>query len=140
MQSSRYQTMAINTRDNCLFYPVKCLSLDTVSQMHPEIKSERDREIFHLLVHSPNGYSGHGWARRKLGALNFLGSPTWKQGPKDLNILPLLPRQSKGEPLRKWSSLDSKCYHMGCWQCRQQLNLPCHGTSPVFYLLQCSTS
>ncbi|XP_062046103.1 serine/threonine-protein kinase VRK1-like [Lepus europaeus] len=36
-------------------------------------EKERDRQIFHLLVHSPNGSNSQGWARLKPGA--FLGCP-----------------------------------------------------------------
>ncbi|XP_051710581.1 ras-related protein Rab-23 isoform X1 [Oryctolagus cuniculus] len=50
-----------------------------------------ERDIFRLLVHSPNGYNGWGWARLKPEPEASSGSPMWVQGPRQyLGHLPLL--------------------------------------------------
>lgn len=35
-------------------------------------RGERKRELFHTLVHSPNGFDDHGWARLKPGGRSFI--------------------------------------------------------------------
>lgn len=50
-------------------------------------KAERwtEKEIAHLLVHSPNACDGQGWARQKPGANN---APRWAPGTQMLELAP----------------------------------------------------
>lgn len=47
-------------------------------------KRERQKTIFHLLPHSPDGSSGQFWHRRKLGTPPR--DPVWVQGPSTWTI------------------------------------------------------
>lgn len=48
------------------------------------------REIFHLLVYSPNGCNSPGWARLKPGAWNFIQDLHMDNGPRHVGHI-LLP-------------------------------------------------
>lgn len=41
--------------------------------------NERERQVFHLLMHFPNGWNGQGWTRQEPGASSCL---SWVPGPK----------------------------------------------------------
>lgn len=76
-------------------------------------KRQRERELFHHLVHSPNGHNGQSWANPKPGASISSGFP-WVQGPKHLSHLHCFYRPLSGSWIRSRATGTSTSTHMRC--------------------------
>ncbi|XP_069935232.1 intraflagellar transport protein 46 homolog isoform X2 [Oryctolagus cuniculus] len=86
----------------------------------------RETEIFHALVHSPNGLNSRGCSGQSQEPRASSGTPTWMQGPNTWTAFHCLPRCISRELDWKWSSSQ-----MGCWHRRQRLKpLPPRGLWP----------
>lgn len=89
----------------------------------------RQRDIFCLLVHFPNGRN---WARTKLDLEVHLGLLCEWQSLKQSTHLQLL---FAGTLASNWSAAvgTQTDTHMECLCRRQQLNLLCHRASPMYF-------
>lgn len=97
--------------------------------------TERERELFHLLVLSPNAHNSQSWARPKLRAQNCI--QVSRVGSRDkyfsLHLLPSRVCISRmlGLEAELGTQTDT---NMGCWCPKQQLNLLHHSTCPAALL------
>lgn len=73
---------------------------------------DRKREIFHLLVHFPDGYSGQRWAWLKPGARNFIQVSHMGARAQDLCCIPLLSQVCQQEAGSKVKQLGFKPAHI----------------------------
>lgn len=89
------------------------------------IRHEREREIFHVLFHSPNGCHDQSWARLKPGTMSFFQMSQWVQRPRDLDYLLLLSKYINGELDPKQNNWNLNWHPSGIRYCRWQLYLQC---------------
>uniref|UniRef100_A0A5F9CJ23 methionine adenosyltransferase n=1 Tax=Oryctolagus cuniculus TaxID=9986 RepID=A0A5F9CJ23_RABIT len=97
-----------------------------------EKEKQRDREVFHLLVHSPDGLNSRSSAYLKPGASS--GSPMQVQGPKDLGLLLLLSQATAESWIGSGAAGIQTGAHMGCRHCKRWLYLLRHSTDPASHL------
>lgn len=86
---------------------------------------ERQTNILHPLAYSTSSHNGHiGQSRACLRSGASCGSPTWVQGPKDLDNLPrsLAGIWMGNEAAQTWNGV-----FKGCWRHRKGLSLQTRG-------------
>lgn len=82
--------------------------------------SQENKEIFHLLVYSPNGSNGEGWARRTPGARDSIWV-SGHRGPSTSAIPTSFPDDLAGSELEVEQPRPKQAHDMGCQPHRQLL-------------------
>ncbi|XP_069912924.1 MARVEL domain-containing protein 2 isoform X2 [Oryctolagus cuniculus] len=95
-----------------------------------EKRRNRERDIFHLLIHSPNGQHGWVWARPKPGARSYFCVSHVGEGATHLGHLLLLSQAVAGSWIRTKSARTQTSAHMECWCQRQWLDPLCCNADP----------
>ena len=102
----------------------------SLSEKSSETQRGRDREVFHVLVQSPNGHSVLQWAHRRPGAESSYQVSRVGAGFQGLGSSSLLSQAITRELDGSGAASTQASAHMRCWLGRWRLNLLLYTADP----------